>query len=299
MCKCSILNSENIIKEKYEDTYIKNICLKKLIIESLQNLENIILNELNGLNGEQNKRYLNNNIGKYYNLYIIPNVYFILLLILSSVESGDLIKFNHKWDWKKFLSNISINLFLYNIFGLIYTFSFFEIINEKDFKKEFKKGKIEEIHMKNLFYKKKLKKIIDSNIDDISISSQLNQITEPLSIFTFFGSFFFQKNKIQKFSEYSEKCKIGEKYYDNFLQVLNNYSNDYPDDIEISIYDNLKQENSNKENNLSTIKEMINEFIDEEESKIGFLALLNQSFLFGKLRTIIVSIYINFNFIGR
>ena len=41
-----------------------------------------------------------------------------------------------------------------------------------------------------------------------------------------------------------------------------------------------------------TIKEMINSIIDDEESKKGFLALVRQSYLLGKLRTNIVSIFI-------
>ena len=36
---------------------------------------------------------------------------------------------------------------------------------------------------------------------------------------------------------------------------------------------------------------MINESIKDEESKKGFLALVKQSYLLGKLRTYLVSIY--------
>ena len=61
------------------------------------------------------------------------------------------------------------------------------------------------------------------------------------------------------------------------------------EDIEISIYDNLKEENNLKENNFSTILDMIDNCISDEDSKKGFLALLKQSFLLGKLRNYIVS----------
>ena len=40
------------------------------------------------------------------------------------------------------------------------------------------------------------------------------------------------------------------------------------------------------------MKEMINYLIDDEKSKKGFLALLRQSFLLGKFRCNVVSIYI-------
>lgn len=57
------------------------------------------------------------------------------------------------------------------------------------------------------------------------------------------------------------------------------------------IFDNLKEENPQGKDNLSTLKEMINDLINDEESKKGFLALVKQSFLFGKLRSYLVSIF--------
>lgn len=84
------------------------------------------------------------------------------------------------------------------------------------------------------------------------------------------------------------------KYYEAFLDLLNNYSNDFQEDIETSIYDNLKGENDesdSKKYNLRTIMDMINDHIIDEESKAGFLCLLRQSFFLGKLRTNIVSIF--------
>jgi hypothetical protein len=98
-------------------------------------------------------------------------------------------------------------------------------------------------------------------------------------------------NKIKSFSEYSEKRIMGKEYYESFLQIFNNYSNDFQEDIENSLYDNLKEENISRENNISTIIGMMNDCIDDIESKKGFLALMKQSFLLGKFRTNVVSFY--------
>ena len=71
-------------------------------------------------------------------------------------------------------------------------------------------------------------------------------------------------------------------------------------DIEISIFDNLKEENIKKLDNFKIIKDAMNNCIEDEESKKGFLALLRQSYLLGELRTNIVRIYfLIFSFIGR
>ena len=59
----------------------------------------------------------------------------------------------------------------------------------------------------------------------------------------------------------------------------------------------LKKEGETKENNNSKINvlisiiEMMNDYIIDEESKKGFLALLKQSFLLGELRINIVSLF--------
>ena len=82
---------------------------------------------------------------------------------------------------------------------------------------------------------------------------------------------------------------MGKEYYESFLQIFNNYSNDFQEDIENSLYDNLKEENISRENNISTIIGMMNDCIDDIESKKGFLALMKQSFLLGKFRTNVVS----------
>ena len=145
MCKNEQLENENFISEKFDDTYIKNFFVKKLIIEALKRIEKDIFENLKDLNGsEECKNYLNNNISKYYQLNIIPNIYFILTLILSSIESGDYIKFEHKLDWIKTFKNL-LN---------------FSSRSEKDFEKDYTKDKIEKIYMKNLFTKKKIKDII-------------------------------------------------------------------------------------------------------------------------------------------
>ena len=211
------------------------------------------------------------------------------MIILISIEGGDLIKFNHKIDWPylyKFM------LFPYSfLMNLIYNSKIFE----KDFKKNYTNDKIEEIHMKNLFYKRKMRNIINSNDSNEKDSDRSNNI----SLFILSNSFlqpifriFQREHKIRNFSQYSEKSKNGKKYYESFLDLLNNYSNTFVEDIEISLYDNLKEENSSKEIKLKSIFDIINESIDDEESKKGFLALLRQAFLLGKLRTSIVSINI-------
>ena len=73
---------------------------------------------------------------------------------------------------------------------------------------------------------------------------------------------------------------------------MNYNSNDFKEDIEISIYDNLKEENKKGKTNFLSIKELINNLINDEESKKGFLALVRQSYLLGKLRTNIVSYFL-------
>jgi hypothetical protein len=137
--------------------------------------------------------------------------------------------------------------------------------------------------MKNLFYKKKMKNIIKYNVvDNDTKFFRFYDIDNLIKIAT---------NKINSFSEYSEKRKMGKEYYESFLQIFNNYSNDFQEDIENSLYDNLKEENISRENNISTIIGMMNDCIDDIESKKGFLALIKQSFLLGKFRTNVVSFY--------
>ena len=83
-----------------------------------------------------------------------------------------------------------------------------------------------------------------------------------------------ENNKLYDFSVYSEKCKFWKEYYEKFLELLNNYSNDFPEDIETSIYDNLKEVNIQNKKNLLKIKDMMKDLICDVESKKGFLALL-------------------------
>ena len=268
----------NIITSKFDDEYIKNCFVESLIKETLQKIENEIIKDLDNKNADDTKKLLNEKIGKFYNDEIIPNVYFILLLILSSIEGGDEIIFNHKIDWEK------INIVKYFFCFALPEYTPFISISkfyrrrskyEKDFKKNYSKNEIEEINMKNLFYKIKTKKIVNSNIN----SQEQND-------------FNFKSNKIYDFSVFSENQIVSGEYYKKFLEILNNYSNDFQEDIEISVYDNLKEENKNREHNYFTIKEIMREFIIDEESKKGFLSLVRQSFFLGKLRNEIVRFFI-------
>jgi hypothetical protein len=61
--------------------------------------------------------------------------------------------------------------------------------------------------------------------------------------------------------------------------------------MEISIYNNLKEENQERINTLKGMKDIIEEIIDDRESKKGFISLLHQSFYIGYLRNEIVSIF--------
>jgi hypothetical protein len=82
------------------------------------------------------------------------------MLILVSIESGDLIKFYHNINWTRFWGCLNSPKMLINLIPSA-RYEFFE----HDFVKIFPKEIIENIHMKNLFYKKKMKNLINSNID--------------------------------------------------------------------------------------------------------------------------------------
>ena len=288
--------NSNFILQELDDTYIKVFFIKQLIKESLQKIESEILNNISNKTDEEIKKYLSDNINKFYQFQIIPNIDFIYILILSSIESGDEIKFNHNLDWKNLsLKNMSLSFLIMLIIN-----SKGKLNYEKDFEKYYKNEQIEALHMKNLFNKTKTKNIIKSNISQ-NINKQKNeQSFKEKFVISLIPSFLFnytdliqiKENKSYNFSEYSENQKYGKEYYEKFLELLNNYSNDFPEDIEISIYDNLKEENKNNEKNFSTIKEMVNRSIDDDESKKGFLALLRQSYLLGELRCKLVSIFI-------
>ena len=274
----------------------EQIFLENLIIRILQNIENNIKNiEKDFKNNHEWKKYLNDNIGKFYKSLIIPNIYFIRLLILVSIEGGDFIKFNHKYNWKKIL-NRPYNLIRFLTLGNALMFTHLspfaklirKIIYEKDFENIYQNDEIEEINIKNLFYKTKIKKIIKSDNSKDKIDDLDDIINRDFEDKDNFLNFLRHKNRIYDFSLLSEKCIFGEEYYNNFLQILNNYSNDFQADIEVSIYDNLKEENLKREDNFSVIKDTINDLIDDEESKKGFFALLRQSYLLGGLRSKIV-----------
>ena len=272
-------NKDDFISRKFDDSYIKNFYIKKCITEVLKDIEQELKEKL--AHCDNIKCYLNDNIGNFYNKFIIPNVYFIRMLILVSIEGGDLIKFYHKINWT-------------NILGYFYNSGSLKVFTNLLPSVRYDEN-IENIHMKNLFYKKKMKKLIKSNID-----SNNNDI---FSISNMGDNVYNYIKKIKRFSNYSEKGdKIGKEYYEAFLEFLNNNSDDLPEDIEISIYDNLKMEaekkegetkenNNSKINVLISIIEMMNDYIIDEESKKGFLALLKQSFLLGELRINIVSLF--------
>ena len=167
MCKRNCFESENFISQKIEDSYVNKFFIEKIIIEALQKIKSYIRYNLNNLNIEEGKKVLNEKIGELYKQYIIPNIKFILTLILSSIESGDLITFIHNKDWEKIKTyfygilfgisgeNYEMSLFHTIILSLIpFSFGF-----EKDFEKSYSKKKVEEIHMKNIFYKRKTKNL--------------------------------------------------------------------------------------------------------------------------------------------
>ena len=271
-------NKDDFISRKFDDSYIKNFYIKNFITEVLKDIEQELKEKL--AHGDNIKCYLNDNIGNFYNKFIIPNVYFIRMLILVSIEGGDLIKFYHKINWTNILG------YFYNSGSLkVFTNLLPSVRYDENI----------ENTLKNLFYKKKMKKLIKSNID-----SNNNDI---FSISNMGDNVYNYIKKIKRFSNYSEKGdKIGKEYYEAFLEFLNNNSDDLPEDIEISIYDNLKMEaekkegetkenNNSKINVLISIIEMMNDYIIDEESKKGFLALLKQSFLLGELRINIVSLF--------
>ena len=277
MSKCTFSQLYVFYNIIFDDSFIKNFFIENLMGEALQNIENDIKN--NSINIDDYKNYLNKNIGFFYDKYIMINIYFIRLIILVSIEGGDLILFKRlrkkgfnffeffKDYWFLSITIIGLAISLSHTSNSKYYHDHYSL----DFEKVFTKDYIEKINMKNVFYKNKRKQLIKSNI---SSNSSFNEI-----------------NRMFAFSEYSEHYKIGEQYYNNFLEIFNNYSNDFKEDIEISIFDNLKDENSKKIDNLTIIKDMMNDYIKDEESKKGFLALLRQSYLLGELRTNIVRIY--------
>ena len=278
MCERKNFDSDNFILDKFDYPYIQIFFIEELVKNSLINLEKklnaIITEELKDKDENECKKYFNGKIKDLYDEIIIKNIYFILILIISSNENGDEIKFNHDIDITKINS-----MFLYPFIWLR-PYGKKRAKYEKDFKKQYSKNKIEEINIKNIFYKTKIKKIIDSNNVVFDKGEEFRNTDQD------------KENKINNFSEYSEKRKFGKEYYNSFLKLLNYNSSDFQEDIEISIYENLKEENQNAKDNFKSIKEIMNDLIVDEESKKGFLALVRQSYLLGKLRTNIVSIFI-------
>ena len=262
-CEDTFFESDDFYRKKLDNNYIKQFHIKNLIKSVLKNVEISLKDKLNKLDKKTFKQDLKNNIGKLYNEQILPNAYFILTLILSSIESSDEIKYNHELDFKK------INNFIKIPFIWVMFIGEKRAKYEKDFKKLYLSKDIEELNIINLFNKIKAKSIINSNILPNNTNSN--------------------DNKIYNLSRFSE-TKKGQQYYFLFLQLLNNYSNEFQEDIELSIYNNLKENNKNSINFYATIKELMNNLINDAESKKCFLALVRQSYLLGELRTNIVSI---------
>ena len=286
MCEMTNLKDDLFNSEKIDDLYIKNFFIEQLIKRTLDCIDELIKKDLRDKDDNECKAYLDTSLGKLYNEHVLPNINFILFLILSSFEGGDEIIFNHNIDETK----IS--------FMILYPFIWLKPLGdsratfEKDFEKHFSKNEIEEINMRNLFYKTKIRNFVDSNISPQNKNIK-NKKSEKIKIFEIISTEQ-NKNKINDFCKYSENRIFGKGFYKSFLKLLNYNSNFFQEDIEISIYDNLKKENNNSIDNYKTIIEIMNNLIDDEESKKGFLALVRQSYLLGKLRAFIVSIFILF-----
>ena len=286
MCEMTDLKNDLFNSEKIDDLYIKNFFIEQLIKRTLDCIDELIKKDLRDKDDNECKAYLDTSLGKLYNEHVLPNINFILFLILSSFEGGDEIIFNHNIDETK----IS--------FMILYPFIWLKPLGEsratfeKDFEKHFSKNEIEEINMRNLFYKTKIRNFVDSNISPQNKNIK-NKKSEKIKIFEIISTEQ-NKNKINDFCKYSENRIFGKGFYKSFLKLLNYNSNFFQEDIEISIYDNLKKENNNSIDNYKTIIEIMNNLIDDEESKKGFLALVRQSYLLGKLRAFIVSIFILF-----
>ena len=222
--------------EKIDDLYIKNFFIEQLIKRTLDCIDELIKKDLKDKDDNECKAFLDTSIGKLYNEHVLPNINFILFLILSSFEGGDEIIFNHNIDETK----IS--------FMILYPFIWLKPLGEsratfeKDFEKHFSKNEIEEINMRNLFYKTKIRNFVDSNISPQNKNIK-NKKSEKIKIFEIISSEQ-NKNKINDFSKYSEKRIFGKGFYKSFLKLLNYNSNFFQEDIEISIYDNLKKENN-------------------------------------------------------
>lgn len=103
----------------------------------MQYIEKIIKNQLININNDESKNYLNKNIANLYKELIIPNIHFILILILTSIESGDKIKFNHNIDITKLSST-----FFYPFIWLT-PYGKHRAKYEKEFKKLYFKSEIE------------------------------------------------------------------------------------------------------------------------------------------------------------
>ncbi len=101
MGKFENIDNKYFFNKKFDDSYAKNFFIKQYIIQILNEIEKE-KKKVKTTSEEDFKKILNKNIGEFYNLYNVPYVYFIRMLILVSIEGGDLINFSHKIHWSKF-----------------------------------------------------------------------------------------------------------------------------------------------------------------------------------------------------
>ena len=146
MCEMSSSNKDLFDSDKINDSYVKTFYIEKLIKIALNSLESLIKVELINKVDNECKNFLDNVVGKLYDEKVVVYIYFVLIIILSSFESGDEIQFNHDIDTEK----IS--------FMILYPFIWLKPKGdnrsnfEKDFKKVYSKNEIEEINIRNLYY---------------------------------------------------------------------------------------------------------------------------------------------------
>ena len=110
MCKIFGFEDCDFVFKKLDDSHVKNFFIENLIVKTLSEIENKIKNK----NVKNLRKYLIEKIGKIYQEYIEPHIYFIFLIIIISIEGGDKIVFKHYLDlfklFKNFIPFIRLNL---------------------------------------------------------------------------------------------------------------------------------------------------------------------------------------------
>ena len=79
--------NNNFILQEIDDNFVKVFFIRQLLKDSLQKIESDILKNITNKKQNEIKNYLNDSINKYYKKEIMPNIDFIYILILSSIES--------------------------------------------------------------------------------------------------------------------------------------------------------------------------------------------------------------------